>query len=200
MIPVSTLQQWFERDASRFKTFVQTTQGLWLGKPAEREINVVISSVNGKVTEVREKFARAALGGPDTSSPELDQIGIAFTNFIDSSIARIRELATANATASGEFTQMTVNAGIRPATTTRTATAETRIVDTIATTTGDSVVAGGESSTGGDDGGESSTGGGDDGGTRGSSGGGFNPLWLILAGVALGALAISASRSKQVST
>ena len=113
MTPIATLQQKFESDVGRFKTFVQTTQGLWLGKPAEREINVVIGSVNGKVTGVREKFARASLGGPATASPELDTIGVAFTSFMQASIERIRSLATANATNSGEFTQTTTGAGIR---------------------------------------------------------------------------------------
>lgn len=193
MTPIATLQQKFESDVGRFKTFVQTTQGLWLGKPAEREINVVIGSVNGKVTEVREKFARAALGGPATASPELDTIGVTFTSFMQASIERIRSLATANMATSGEFTQMTTGAGLRPGTVSRDATtAETRAVDTIADTTGSTlVVAGGESS-----GGEGS---GDEGsGARISPApGGFNPLWLILAGVAIGVVALSASRQQK---
>ena len=192
MTPIATLQQKFESDVGRFKTFVQTTQGLWLGKPAEREINVVIGSVNGKVTEVREKFARASLGGPATASPELDTIGVAFTSFMQASIERIRSLATANATNAGEVTQTTTGAGIRVGTqSTSTATAETRVVDTVADTTGATlVVAGGETS-GGDEGSDEGS------GARISPApGGFNPLWLILAGVAIGVVALSASRQR----
>ena len=166
MTPITTLQQKFESDVGTFKTFVQTTRGLWLGKPAEREINVVIGSFDGKVTEVRAKFARAALAGPLTASPELDTIGVTFTTFMQASIVRIRELATAtaNATNSGDFADRPrVRSGIR----TTEQVAETRIVDTTEDTTED---------------------------TTSRS---FNPLWLLLAGAALGAVAIAVSRPKQ---
>lgn len=198
MTPISTLQQKFESDVGTFKTFVRTTQGLWLGKPAEREINVLIGSVNGKVTEVREKFARAALGGPMTASPELDTIGVTFTGFMQASIERIRSLATANMATSGEFTQMTTGAGLRPGTVSRDATtaetAQVRVANTTQQTAGDVVVSD-EDAGSGDEG----SGSGDEGGGARISPapGGFNPLWLILAGVAIGVVALSASRQQK---
>jgi hypothetical protein len=190
MTPVSALQQRFEADVATFRSFVETRKGLWLGKPSQREIDVLVASVAQKTTEVREKLERAALGGPMTASPELDQIGLTFTAFVQASTQRILQLATANMATSGEFTQMTTGAGIRPGTVSRdTATAETaqvRVANTTQQTAGDVVVT--------DEGADGESGGEESGARVSPAPGGFNPLWLILAGVALGAIAISAAR------
>lgn len=190
MTPVSSLQQRFEADVATFRSFVETRRGLWLGKPSQREIDVLVASVAQKTTEVREKLERAALGGPMTASPELDQIGLTFTAFVQASTQRILQLATANMATSGEFTQMTTGAGIRPGTVSRDATtaesAQVRVANTTQQTAGDVVV----SDEGADEGADDSD------ARIAPAPGGFNPLWLIVAGVALGAIAISAARSR----